>query len=156
MHQRTILLKHKIAIDMLHSIRTTAIFHTATNSETDLVNVKDVSDIRDLSNVLSVDPVWCIQSIGLSVNDGLTVTIQYFNVFYVSVSKTACSIQTYFLGLIAYFICNIAAKNYKTPFMYVKVIASAMRHSIYQQLHCITQHYIRLMTFISATQAEHT
>jgi len=52
----------------------TPIFDTATDTVTDMVIVDNVGDILNLSHFLSVDPVWCIQSIVLTVKDSLTVT----------------------------------------------------------------------------------
>jgi len=61
--------------------RITPIFNTATNIIMEMVIVGHVSDISNLSNYLPVGPLWCIQSIVLTVKDGLTVTRWYFNMF---------------------------------------------------------------------------
>jgi len=59
----------------------------------DMVIVEHVSDIPNLSNFLSVGPVWYRQSIILTMMDGLTVTRWYFNVF-VCLPYTAYSKRT--------------------------------------------------------------
>jgi len=46
----------------------------ATDAVADMVIVEHLSDIPNLSNFLRVGPVWCTQSIVLTVKDGLTVT----------------------------------------------------------------------------------
>jgi len=54
--------------------------------------VEHVCDTPNLSNFLSVGPVWCIQLIVLTVKDSLTVTRWCVNVFCEYVDKTAYSI----------------------------------------------------------------
>ena len=62
--------------------RTTPMFYTATNTVTDVVNIEHVgNDSRILG------PVWCIQSIVLTVKGGSAVTRWYFSVFHVVLVK---------------------------------------------------------------------
>jgi len=92
-------------------------------------------------------PVWCIQSIFLTVNGGSVVIKWYFNAFCVVFGKKHATFQwkdTIFVFpvspgsaeaqvrwsgkmkyiLIAYFLGNTRAKNYHNRMVYVKIIAS--------------------------------
>jgi len=64
-------------------IRTTPIFDTATETVTDLVNIKREGNLGREYSILQytagcytpfLGPVWCIQSIVLTVTGGLAVT----------------------------------------------------------------------------------
>jgi len=106
-----------------------------------------------ISNLLPVGPVWCIQSIVLTVKDGLTVTRWYFSVLHVCwqnsmqhLSKDAISgfhvlqggaetlIRWPWSGKIkqllnAYFLGNVSAKNYQNLYVaYATVIVSRTWH----------------------------
>jgi len=70
----------------------TPIFDTATDTATDMERVEHAVHISKLQDFLFVGPVWCIQSIVLTLKDDLAVTRWYFNVFCVSVDKRAYSI----------------------------------------------------------------
>jgi len=130
-------------------LRTTPIFYTATDTVTDLVNIEHVGNrYQD-----PIGPVWCIQSIVLTVKVGsaIHVTRWYFNVFHAffvkkhaafnwkdtifgfPVSPGSAETQIRWGGrikcsLIAYFLRKLyVCQNYRNWTVHVKIIASQMR-----------------------------